>query len=61
MVSAIMKLKDVPWKESNYKSRQHIKKQRHLFADKDIYSQSYVFFPGVMYEFKSWTIKKAKY
>ena len=31
-----------PWKSSN-KPRQHIKKQRHYFTDKDPYSQSYGF------------------
>ena len=29
------------WKESYEKPTQHIKKQRHHFADKDLYSQSY--------------------
>ena len=29
-----------PWKESYYKPRQHIKKQRHHFADKGQDSQS---------------------
>ena len=32
-----------PWKKSNDKPRQHIKKQRHYFADKGPYSQSYGF------------------
>ena len=32
-----------PWKESYDKPRQHIKKQRHYFADKGPYSQSYGF------------------
>ena len=32
-----------PWKEGFDKSRQHIRKQRHHFADKDLYSQSYGF------------------
>ena len=42
MVTAAMKLKDVCSLEGNYdKSRQHIKKQRHYFADKGLYSQSY--------------------
>ena len=31
------------WKKSYDKPRQHIKKQRHYFADKDLYSQSYGF------------------
>ena len=38
---------------------QHIKKQRHYFADKGPSSQSYGF-PVVMYGCESWTIKKAK-
>ena len=29
-----------PWKENYDKSRQHIKKQRHYFANKGPYSQS---------------------
>ena len=32
-----------PWKESNDKPRQHIKKQRHYFAYKGLYSQCYNF------------------
>ena len=32
-----------PWKESHDKPRQHIKKQRHPFADKGLHSQSYGF------------------
>ena len=32
-----------PWKESYDKPRQHIKKQRHHFADKGPYNQSYGF------------------
>ena len=44
MVTAAMKLKDsAPWKESYEKPRQHIKKQRHPFADKGPYSQNYGF------------------
>ena len=39
-----MKLKvTCPWKKSNVKPRQCIKKQRHYFADKGLYSQSYGF------------------
>ena len=47
-----------PWKKSNDKPRQHIKKQRHRFADKVPYSQSYGF---SMYGCESWTIKKAEH
>ena len=32
-----------PWKNSYHKPRQHIKKQRHYFANKDPSSQSYGF------------------
>ena len=48
-----------PWKKSYDKLRQHIKKQRHYFANKGPYSQSYGF-PVVMYGCESWTIKKAE-
>ena len=36
-------VKLTPWKKSYDKSRQHIKKQRHHFADKGLYNQSYGF------------------
>ena len=38
-----MKLKDTPWKKSYDQPRQHIKKQRHYFANKYPSSQSYGF------------------
>ena len=42
MVIAAMKLKDTtPWKESYEQPREHIKKQRHYFANKDLSNQSY--------------------
>ena len=37
-----------PWKKSYDQPRQHIKKQRHYFANKCLYSRSYGF-PVVMY------------
>ena len=43
MVIAAMKLKDTPWKESYNQLRQHIKKQRHYFANKGPSSQGYGF------------------
>ena len=43
MVIEAMKLKDAPCKKSYDKPRQHIKKQRHYFANKDQSSQSYGF------------------
>ena len=44
------------WKKGYDKLRQHIKKQRHYFADKSPYSQSYSF-PAVMDGCESWTMK----
>ena len=43
MVTAAMKLKKTlaPWNKSYDKRRQHIKKQRHYFANKGPSSQSY--------------------
>ena len=46
-------------KKNNDKLRQHIKKQRHYFANKGPSSQSLVF-SVVMYGCESWTIKKAE-
>ena len=51
-----------PWKKSYDKSIQHIKKQRHYFADKGPSSQSYGFSssPTWMWELdykESWTVK----
>ena len=44
-----------PWKKSYDQPRQHIKKQRHYFADKGPSSQSYGFSSSHV-----WTIKKAE-
>ena len=41
--------------------RQHIKKQRHYFANKGPSSQGYMVFPVVMYGCESWIIKKAEH
>ena len=43
MVTAAIKLKDAPWKKSYDQPRQHIKKQRHYFANKGPSSQGYGF------------------
>ena len=44
MVIAAMKLKDIYSLEESYdQPRQHIKKQRHYFANKGPSSQSYIF------------------
>ena len=60
--SIITKLSFLWWKHlrstlSNF--GQHIKRQRHYFADKGPSSQSYGF-PVVMYRCESWTTKKAE-
>ena len=43
MVTAVMKLKDAPWKNGYDKPSEHIKKERHHFANKGLLSQSYGF------------------
>ena len=45
-----------PWKKSYDKPRQHIKKQRHYFANKAHIMKAMVF-PVVTYGCESWTIK----
>ena len=45
------------WKKSYDQPRQHIKKQRHYFADKGPSSQSYIV-SVVMYGCENWIIKK---
>ena len=49
-----------PWKKSYDQPRQHIKKQRHYFANKCPSSQTMVF-PVVMYGCKCSTIKKTEW
>ena len=64
IVTAAMKLKDTcSLKKSYDKPRQHIKKQRHYFANKGPSSQGYGFSSShVQYgpTCKSWTIKKVE-
>ena len=50
-----------PWKESYDQPRQHIKKQRHHFADKGLCSHPYTTHPVIMHGCESWTIKKAEH
>ena len=59
MVTAAMKLKDTPWKESYDHPRQHIKKQRRYLPTKVSLVKAMIF-PVVMYGFESWTIKKVE-
>ena len=46
IVPEAMKLKDTPWKKSYEQPRQHVKKQRHYFANKGPSSQGYGFSSG---------------
>ena len=48
-----------PWKESYDKPGQHIKKQRHHFANKGPDSQSYIFSSSHQ-RCESWTVKQAE-
>ena len=43
MVNAAIKLKDAPWKKIYDQPRQHIKNQKHYFANKGLSSQNYGF------------------
>ena len=61
-VTTAMKLKDTPWKEIYDKPRQCIKKQRHHFANKGVYSQSYSFSSSHLWMWESdhkegWVLK----
>ena len=47
-----------PWKKSYDQPRQHIKKQKHYFANKGPSSQV---FPVLLHGCESWTIKKAEH
>ena len=49
-----------PWKASYDQPGQHVKKQRHYFANKVCLIKPMVF-PVVMYGCESWTIKKAEH
>ena len=49
-----------PWKESYDQPRQHIKKQRHYFANKGVSSQSYGYSSSRVW-ISIWTIKKAEH
>ena len=61
MLTVAMKLKDTcSLKKSYDRPRQHIKKQRHYFANKGPSSKAMVF-PVVTYGCESWTIKKAEH
>jgi len=62
MVSEAIKLKDIPWNKSYDQPRQHIKKQRHYFADKGPSTQSYGFSSSHAWMWKldykeSWALK----
>ena len=48
------------WKKSYDQPRQHIKKQRHCFANK-VHLVKAMVFPVVVYGCESWTLKKAEH
>ena len=48
-----------PWKERYEQPRQHIKKQRHYFVNKDHLFKAVVF-PVVMYGYERWIINKSE-
>ena len=48
-----------PWKKSYNKHRQSTKKQRYYFANKGLLVKAMAF-QVVIYEYESWTIKKAE-
>ena len=63
MVTTAMKLKELTsWKKSYDQPRQHIKKQRHYFANKGPTTKliKAIVFPVVIYGCESWTVKKAE-
>ena len=60
-VHGIFQARVLEWGAIAFKPRQHIKKQRHCFAYSGPHSQSYGFFPLVMYRCESWTVKKAEH
>ena len=56
-----MKLKHIaPWKKRYDQPRQHIKKQRHYFANK-VYLVKAMVFPVVTYGYENWTINKVEH
>ena len=57
MVTAAMKLKDTPWKESYDQPRQHIK-SRDITLPTKVHLVKAMVFPVVMYGCESWTIRK---
>ena len=61
MVTVAMKLKDAcSFEESYDQSIQHIKKHKHHFADKGLYSQNYGFSSGHVRIYEYWTKEKAE-
>ena len=62
MVIASIKLKDTYSLDENlWQTYTAYYKAETLLCDKGLYSQSYVFFPVVMYGSESWTVKKAEH
>ena len=60
MVTAAMKLKDTPWKQSYDQPRQHTE-SKDITLSTEVRLVKAMVFPVVMYGFESWTIKKAEH
>ena len=61
MVTAAMNSKDAySLEEKLWPTKQHIKQQRHYFADKSRLVKAMIF-PVIMYGCESWAIKKAEH
>ena len=60
MVTAAMKLKDTPWKES-MTNLDRILKSRDITLSTKVHLVKAMVFPVVMYGCESWTIKKAEH
>ena len=61
MLTAVMKLKDAPWKKSCEQPRQHIKRQGHYFANKGLSSQGNGVSSSHIWMWELDCIKKAEY
>ena len=59
MVTAVMELKDTPWKDNYEQPRQHIK-NRDITLPIKVHLVKAMIFPAVMYGCESRTIKKAE-
>ena len=59
MVTAAMKLKDTPWKQSYDQPRQHIE-SKDITLSTEVRLVKAMVFPVVTYRCESWTVRKAE-